>query len=86
MWLNLKSRVGYNLKKFSFWELECPDNLNVADEDDQVGDEGADDEYHLCLSVIVMVVTIMYVQNMIKRKKSRLTAVHYGLSPVEKWK
>ena len=46
VWQNHKSGVGY-LEKFPFWELECPDYLNVADENHQVGGEGADDEYHL---------------------------------------
>ena len=41
-----KLKTGY-LDKFPFWWLERPDNLNVADEDDQVGNEGADDEDHL---------------------------------------
>ena len=36
-----------NLKEPSFGTLERPDNLNIACEDHEVGDEGADDEHHL---------------------------------------
>ena len=36
-----------NLKEPSFGTLERPDNLNIAGEDHEVGDEGADDEHHL---------------------------------------
>ena len=36
-----------NLKEPSFGTLERPDNLNIAGEDHDVGDEGADDEHHL---------------------------------------
>ena len=36
-----------NLKESSFGTLERPDNLNIAGEYYDVGDEGADDEHHL---------------------------------------
>ena len=36
-----------NLIEPSFGTLKRPENLNIAGEDHEVGDEGADDEHHL---------------------------------------